>query len=388
MEEYNSAQEIMEEFGVQTGLLPKGTGAVRRYLWTDAFAVCNYLTLYKQSGSEEYLHLALGLVDQVHEILGRHRADDTRSGWISGLNEGEGRMHPTAGGLRIGKKMPERQKGEPSIEHLEMERDGQYYHYLTKWMHTLCSVSRAINNPIYTVWAIKLAERAHRAFYYTTGGGAKLLYWKMSIDLSRPQVRSMGLHDPLDGLITCIEIRERAAGQHETEFHALDSAINDLTDMCQGVNWTTHDPLGLGGLLADAWRLAQLMEINRSTPLSGLLQNMLDAALVGLSIFMRDNSMHRTAASRLAFRELGLAIGLHAVERIELLVIRSPDLFRSESRIGSLLEALRHYLPFREKIKQFWLEPENREVPSWTDYADINMVMLATSLEPEGYLDL
>lgn len=30
----------------------------------------------------------------------------------------------------------------------------------------------------------------------------KRMYWKMSVDLSRPQVPSMGHHDPLDGYIS------------------------------------------------------------------------------------------------------------------------------------------------------------------------------------------
>ena len=59
-----------------------------------------------------------------------------------------------------------------------------------------------------------------------------------------------------------------------------------------------------------------------------------------------------------------------------------------EGRVVSLLEALNHYLPLQEQIEDFWLEPDNRESASWQDHADINMVMLATSLEPEGYLDL
>ena len=32
------------------------------------------------------------------------------------------------------------------------------------------------------------------------------MYWKMSIDLSRPLVASMGQHDPLDGFVTCAEL--------------------------------------------------------------------------------------------------------------------------------------------------------------------------------------
>ncbi len=260
MVEENIVQEIMEEFRSRTGLLTAGATAVHRYLWTDAFAVCNYLTLYKQSNREEYLHLALGLVDQVHEILGRHREDDPRHGWISGLDEREGRLHPTAGGLRIGKKLPERQPDEPLDENLEWERDGQYFHYLTKWMHTLCRVSRIIDNQTYTAWAGELAGQALSAFSYTAGDGSKRMYWKMSIDLSRPLVASMGHHDPLDGLITYLEIRQLIGMQQEIYSSHLEAEIDELADMCRGVNWTTPDTLGLGGLLTDAYRLAQLLQ--------------------------------------------------------------------------------------------------------------------------------
>jgi hypothetical protein len=77
-------------------------------LWTDAFAVCNFLDLARLTGEGSYADLALRLVDRVHHVLGRHRADDARTGWISGLGEQEGASHPTRGGLRIGKVRPER----------------------------------------------------------------------------------------------------------------------------------------------------------------------------------------------------------------------------------------------------------------------------------------
>ena len=100
-------REIMLQFADLTGLSSTGK-APRRYLWTDAFAVCNFLGLYRQTGGEKYKNLALRLVNQVHNLLGRHRGDDPRTGWISGLDEEEGKRHPTMGGLRIGKGMNER----------------------------------------------------------------------------------------------------------------------------------------------------------------------------------------------------------------------------------------------------------------------------------------
>ena len=72
--EYHSmAREIMIDFANLTGLSSSGS-IPRRYLWTDAFAVCNFLELYRHTSDEK--HLSLRLVDQVHSILGRHREDE------------------------------------------------------------------------------------------------------------------------------------------------------------------------------------------------------------------------------------------------------------------------------------------------------------------------
>src|SRR5205823_2312671 len=108
--------------------------------------------------------LAGGLVERVHQSLGKHRPDDSRSGWISGLPEEIALAHPTRGGLRIGKTLPERGPDEAFDERLEWDRDGQYFHYLTKWMHALDQVSRATKEPRYNLWARELAQVAYRAF--------------------------------------------------------------------------------------------------------------------------------------------------------------------------------------------------------------------------------
>ena len=73
---------------------------------------------------------------------------------------------------------------------------------------------------------------------------------------------------------------------------------------------TTADPLGIGGLLADAYRLEQRMRGDASGD-ERLLMSMLAAALSGLEYFVRQGDPGQTADRRLAFRELGLAIGLH-----------------------------------------------------------------------------
>jgi hypothetical protein len=89
-------RQIMTEFAEQTGLSPIRRPP-SRYLWTDAFAVCNLLELYRLTVEKRFKSLALSLVDQVHETLGRHRQDDSRCGWISGLARLRGDCIPLQG---------------------------------------------------------------------------------------------------------------------------------------------------------------------------------------------------------------------------------------------------------------------------------------------------
>src|SRR4051794_22466013 len=111
------AARLMRAYAKRTGL----TTAVpeRRYLWTDAFAICNMGALWQKLADERYLVLARQLVDRVHHTLGRHRSDSQLHGWLSGLDEAQGELHPTRGGLRIGKPLPERPAGEAFDESLE-----------------------------------------------------------------------------------------------------------------------------------------------------------------------------------------------------------------------------------------------------------------------------
>ena len=382
-------EEIMTEFAMLTGLSPAGKVPPRRYLWTDAFAVCNFLGLYRQTRDERWKDLALGLVDQVHTILGRHREDDARSGWISGLGDQEGVLHPTKGGLRIGKDMNERRPADPFDERLEWDRDGQYYHYLTKWMHALNSISGATGDSIYNTWAIELAKTAHARFTYVpSSGGPKRMYWKMSIDLSYPLVPSMGHHDPLDGFITYNQLRATAVRDiKESKSPDLNDEIADMATMCEGKNWDTEDPLGLGGLLSDAFKVAQLI-VSEHFERADLLDILLDASLQGLVYYARNSPLRLPADYRLAFRELGLSIGLRAVEKLQELIKQNPGPLNKAHPLQSRLESLMQYAQLGEEIEIFWLERTNREANSWTEHRDINMVMLATSLAPDGYLTL
>jgi hypothetical protein len=381
------ARDIMAQFARDTGLIEAAV-CPQRYLWTDAFAVCNYLQLYRSTGRETYRRLALDLVTQVHETLGKHREDDPRSGWISGLKEAPGRSRPTLGGLRIGKRLGERGRSQPLEERLEWDRDGQYYHYLTKWMHALHLVSVITGDPACDRWACDLAKTAHKAFTHQPWPGAKKrLYWKMSIDLSYPLVPSMGHHDPLDGFVTYREVRHLSGkSAASTPPCDLTEEIADLAEMCRHKSWATDDPLGLGGLLFDACRILQLIGDDAQFDDLSLLGNVLHASMAGLRSFAVHSGLRARPAERLAFRELGLAIGLHAVPKMYALLEDSAAAPRDA--LKAQLEQLMAVVPVAQSIKAFWLYPANRRYASWQNHEAINMVMLATSLMPEVFLSV
>lgn len=375
------ARHLMDEFAEATGL--SGSHPARRYLWTDAFAVCNFLGLHRQSGEGRYLDLALRLVDQVHHILGRHRADDVRRGWIGGRADDEGERHPTRGGLRIGKPLPERAPGDPYDPRLEWDRDGQYFHYLTQWLHALHRIHRETGQPIFHTWAVELAQAAHVAFVRSEAPmGPPRMVWKMSIDLDRVLVPSTGQHDPLDAWIAYLELRSAAVEPESAAGSAtLAREIEEAATLCQGAAWVTDDPLGLGALLIGAHRLAAMMGKPGVEGGEALLGRIVEAAEVGLAAYARGELLAEPASRRLAFRELGLAIGLHALERMLALPARPR-------RVPTRLADLAHYLPLAGRIDDVWCAAGNRQGPTWRAQGDINAVMLATSVAPGGYLGL
>jgi hypothetical protein len=333
----SEATSILDSFATASGL--SDARPPRRYLWTDAFAVMTWIGLHECTGQARFLDLAQRLVGQVHAVLGAHRSDPN---------------HPTAQGLRIGKPLPERGVDEPFDEALEWQRDGQYYHYLTKWMHALQRTAGATLDERPRRWAVELAQAAHRAFAYPAGAPRRM-YWKMSIDLSRPLVELMGAHDPLDGLVECATL-------------GLERETRELARMCEGRRWWTDDPLGAGGLLLDALRLDRIVEGGRDSLRPLLACVHADAAS---SAEASARTIGGRASHRLAFRELGLALGLHAAAIFSEHVSAGP---------------LKTLEPLATELEALWLEPRNQSQPSWTAHRDINAVMLAASLAPAGVI--
>lgn len=113
-----------------------------RYLWTDAFGLVLYVSLYNELNDKSYLDKAEQLVDDVELVLGRKK------------------------GIRIGE---------------EIDRYGQYYHYLAMWIYALAILGN--EKPEYRKKAIQLVKDIHPHFVVPGVG----VQWKMKEDLSEPE---------------------------------------------------------------------------------------------------------------------------------------------------------------------------------------------------------
>ena len=376
----------MERFAHDTGLT-NALETPKRYLWTDAFAVCNFFQLAKSTGKRDYQRLALSLIDQVHAVLGRHHPDSGQQGWISGLDDSEAAKHPTIAGLRIGKTLNERALDDAFDERREWDRDGQYFHYLTKWMHALNVAYEETRNVDFLRWAVELAHTAFARFSYAVGPGQpKRMYWKMRVDLSEPLIPSMGQHDPLDGLLTFLELDSNRL-EVENSGLTLAAEIHELERMCTDRSWATSDALGIGGLLGDAWKYLQLRQRGHATSALNI-NTLVDDMTWSLQRFLQENTLNLPATYRLAFRELGLAIGLQAIPRISDASAAHLEYLSQQERVDRQYDFLTRITPLHTAIEQFWLEPGNQQVASWHDHLDINRVMLASSLTPERFLTI
>jgi hypothetical protein len=205
---------------------PEKSGGHRgRYLWTDAFGVVNFLTLYRETGEERYLDCARSLVTTVHDVLGRTRDGRSR---LPRATEAE----PLAGGLRIGK-----------TEEHGRDGDGQYHHYLTLWMFALNRMTLATGDPTFNNSAISLARAIHPNFFVNRDTSSPRMVWKISMDMSRVLVHSEGNLDPIDGYVV-FKTLAAASGKADT----LKDEIEDYAKVMQrkGEHFASEDMLDLG----------------------------------------------------------------------------------------------------------------------------------------------
>ena len=114
--------------------------------------------------------------------------------------------------------------------------------------------------------------------------------------LEAPGFISMGHHDPLDGFVTYTQLERTAVALLPVAEARLHGAIVDFAEMVDREPLATADPLGIGGLLVDACRLAQVgADGERIAPL-------LEASVAGLEAYVTEPDLRAPAHLRLAFR--------------------------------------------------------------------------------------
>jgi len=129
-----------------------------RYLWTDAFGLVLFVSLYRATGEQRWLQSARDLVTEVDRVLARPR------------------------GYRIGEAS---------------DRDGQYFHYLAMWLYALACLGE--HDSTYRRKGVEIARAIHRPFVIPGSG----VIWKMEEDLSAPYPGyGLGAMDAFDGYVS------------------------------------------------------------------------------------------------------------------------------------------------------------------------------------------
>src|SRR5207249_3450202 len=227
-----------------------------RYLWTDAFGIVLFVSLYRELGEQRWLDQAEELVGDVDRVLGRHR------------------------GIRIGE---------------EPDRDGQYFHYLAMWLFALGQLGAI--DPRYRDKAVALARDIHRAFVMPGTG----VVWKMREDLSGPYPGfGLGALDAFHGLVVYRLLDPVALAPEIADMEALVAAsYRDLA--------ITQD-LGLGMMLwmshffpGEPWAVIQ-----RARALAMLDRMWVDPP----GYFCREPTERRV---KFAFTNYGVSLGLQAM---------------------------------------------------------------------------
>jgi hypothetical protein len=228
-----------------------------RYLWTDAFGIVLYISLYRELGEQRWLDRAEKLVGDVERVLGRPR------------------------GVRIGEAP---------------DRDGQYFHYLAMWLFALARLGDL--KPEYRARGVALARDIHAAFVIPGRG----VIWKMEEDLSRPYPGyGLGSMDAYDGYVSYRVLDEKTLAPEVAEMRAL--IEQDWRTL------TIDQDLGLGMMLwlahffpHEPWAKAQASRALR----------MLDAMWVDPpGYFCRAPWQRET---KFAFTNYGVSLGLQAAE--------------------------------------------------------------------------
>jgi hypothetical protein len=254
-----------------------------RYLWTDAFGVVNFVSLFRETRDQSWLDHAEALVAEVERVLGRPR------------------------GFRIGEAA---------------DRDGQYFHYLAMWMFALARLGEHRSG--YRERGIALVRDVHDAFVLPGRG----VVWKMTEDLSAPYPGyGLGALDAFDGYVSYRLLGEDSLEREIADMRALIEAQYRTLDVDQD--------LGLGMML---WLAHFFPDEDWAKEQRRRALGHLDRLWTDPPGFFARASYARQV--RIAFANYGVALGLHSAgvwpERVERLnaffeIWRSGDEYDREA---------------------------------------------------------
>jgi hypothetical protein len=274
----------------------------RRYLWTDAFGVVLLATLHRALREPRFLTEAEWVVGEVERVLGRPR------------------------GIRIGEAI---------------DRDGQYYHYLAKWIFALTRLGAI--RPAYRERALELVREIHEPFIRRGVG----VVWKMKEDLSGPYPGfGLGGLDAFDGYVVYRLLDERAlAGPIRDMREIIDLAYPEMhitQDLALGMMlWLCHVFPG------EAWARLQ-----RARCLATLDRMWIDPP----GYFCREP---QAPDVKFAFTNFGVSLGLRAVGEMKDRVERLHHFFETY-RAGDAYDtdAITHVMACCAHLPGDWLRSD------------------------------
>ena len=104
--------------------------------------------------------------------------------------------------------------------------------------------------------------------------------------------------------------------------------------------------------------------------------------------FLASRHLNRPVSHRLAFRELGLAIGLRALPIIADTITKDRRDFGNRSALQQAVDLLLRYESLSTEIVGAWLPHSQQKDEGWHAHQNINDVMLATALIPDTFLSV
>jgi hypothetical protein len=105
-------------------------------------------------------------------------------------------------------------------------------------------------------------------------------------------------------------------------------------------------------------------------------------------LLLKRGYLNQQPQHRLAFRELGLAIGLRALPIIADAVDKNGHKFDSRPELYQTIDLLLSYESLSDEIIGLWLRHAELQHESWKAHQDINEVMLATAITPDTFLSV